>query len=109
MSIILGAIGKQQNIAETHDLENEIVTIRQSKMHLAASIKDLMNAGTDLDPENPLVKQLEARKERLAQLEKQLDMKLAECQDKLKMLEADKENYEKLFQSGVKSTYGGGG
>lgn len=107
MSIILGAIGKQESIAETHDLEKEITVIRKSKMNLSATVKDLMNAGSDLDPENPLVKQLEARKERLALLEKELDMKLAELQDRLEMVKADKQNYDKLFQEGVQSTYGG--
>lgn len=107
MSLILGAMGKQQSIAEKNELQYKMSLIRTAIKTLATSRDGLMNAGTDLDPENPAVKQLEQRKERLALLEKKLNMQLAEYEDRLKMVEADEKNYEAMFKSGLESTFSG--
>jgi len=107
MSLILGAMGKQQSIAEKHELTYKMQLIRTAISSLATAKNDLMNAGTDLDPENPALKQLEQRKERLALLEKKLNMQLAEYEDKLKMVEADSQNYDKMFTDGVGAIYSG--
>ena len=105
MSLLLGAMGKQESIAEKHELTYKMSLIRASLRHLSESQKDLLNAGTDLDPSNPVVKQLEQRKERLALLEKKLNMQLEEYKDRLEMIEADEKNYENMFKEGVKSMY----
>jgi len=105
MSLLLGAMGTQQSIAEKHELTYKMSLIRVSLQHLTESQKDLLNAGTDLDPANPAVKQLEQRKERLALLEKKLNMQLQEYKERLEMIEANEQNYEKMFKDGLKSMY----
>lgn len=84
--------------------------ITQAKMGLSQSVSDLLNTGTDLDPENPVVKQLEQRKEKLNLLEKKLDMQMNEYKEKLEMVESEMKSCEGMFSSQVKEafSYGGG-
>lgn len=92
------------------DLEYKIQLITQAKMGLSQSVTDLLNAGTDLDPDNPVVKQLEARKEKLYLLEKKLDMQLQQYNSKLQMIEKEMESSKAMFDKNVQSSfaYGGG-
>lgn len=102
MGIIAAAINKQYLMAYKHDLEYKMSVIRQAKMGLTDSVNDLLNAGTDLDPENPAVKQLEQRKERLNLLEKKLDMQLEEYETKLKMVESNLQASDEMLKSSLK-------
>ena len=56
-------------------LESKIQWIATAKMELVASSDEILALGNDLDPENPAVKQLEARRDKLTILEKRLDFK----------------------------------
>ena len=103
MGLIAATIQKQSMIAYKHDLEYKMMLISQAKMGLSDSTKDLMSVGTDMDPDNPVVKQLEQRKERLNALEKKLDMELAEYKTRLEMAEANMAMAEKMEQSAIKS------
>lgn len=98
MGIIAATVTQQYLIAYKNDLEYKISLIQQAKLGLADSVKDLLNAGSDLDPENPAVKQLEQRKERLNLLEKKLDMQLAEYQQKLNMVEQNLKSTEGMMK-----------
>lgn len=98
MGIIAATVTQQYLIAYKNDLEYKISLIQQAKLGLADSVKDLLNAGSDLDPENPAVKQLEQRKERLNLLEKKLDMQLAEYQQKLNMVEQNLKSCEGMMK-----------
>ena len=53
------------------DLEYKVQLISEAKMNLSKTCTDLLNVGSDLDSDDPLVKKLEARKERLNVMEKQ--------------------------------------
>lgn len=46
-------------------LETKIQWIASAKMELVASSDEIMALGNDLDPDNPAVKQLEARRDKL--------------------------------------------
>jgi len=111
MGLISASIRKQYLLAYRNELEFKMQVITQSKMGLSQSVSDLLNAGTDLDSENPVVKQLEQRKERLNILEKKLDMQMNEYQEKLKMVEKEMEACDAMFESNLKTSfsYGGGG
>ena len=61
-------------------LESKIQWISTAKMELMASSNDIMSLGNDLDPDNPAVKQMQARRDRLTVLEKKLDMQMQEYQ-----------------------------
>ena len=69
------------------DLEYKIDLINETKLSLATSLNELVNVGSDLDPSNPMVKQLQARKERLHQLEKKLDMQLQMYNTQLQLVQ----------------------
>lgn len=101
MGLIAATINKQYLIAYRNELEYKVSLINQAKLGLSNSASDLLNAGTDMDPENPAVKQLEQRKERLNMLEKKLDMQLDEYQTKLKMVEENIKACDTMIDSAV--------
>lgn len=105
MGILAAAIRKQYLIASKNELQYKIQLITQAKMELSKSVSDLLNVGTDLDPENPVVKQLEQRKEKLNLLEKKLDMEMNEYKERLEMIEAEEKSCEEMFKSGVQSSF----
>ena len=87
MGIVTQTIGQQRYIAMQMDLEYKINLINETKLSLASSLNELVNVGSDLDPSNPMVKQLQARKEKLHQLEKKLDMQLHMHQTQLQLVQ----------------------
>ena len=62
------------------DLEYKIQLVSQAKTDLAAQEAQLINAGTDLSADSPVLKQLNARKERMHLLEKKLDQQMLQYQ-----------------------------
>lgn len=102
MSLVAATITKQSMIAYKNELEYKILLINQAKMGLSESATELMNAGTDMDPESPAIKQLEQRKERLNLLEKKLDLQLSEYKAKLEMVEANLGLAEQMESSAIK-------
>lgn len=102
MGLIAATITKQYLIAYKNELEYKMTLIRQAKLGLAESSTELLNAGTDLNPEDPTVKQLEQRKERLNLLEKKLDMQLDEYEVKLKMIDKNIEACEQQISGAIK-------
>lgn len=98
MGVVAATVTQQQLMAYKSDLERDILAINQAKMSLSSSVTDLLNAGTDLDPDNPMVKQLEQRKERLHLLEKKLDMELHEKQVQLQMVESNMKACESMMK-----------
>ena len=105
MGLLIATIRKQYLIAYKNELEYKIQLITQAKMGLSQSVSDLLNVGTDLDPENPVVKQLEQRKEKLNLLEKKLDMQMNEYQEKAKMVEKEIESCDAMFESNMKTAF----
>ena len=85
------------------DLEYKIQLVSQAKVDLVAQSTELVNAGTDLDPNSPVVKQLEARKERLHMLEKKLDQQMLQYQSRLTLINAEYQSAQKQFQSNASS------
>ena len=73
-------------------LESKIQWISTAKMELMASSNDIMSLGNDLDPDNPAVKQMEARRDRLTLLEKKLDMQMQEYQTRIQAVQKELES-----------------
>lgn len=73
-------------------LETKIQWIATAKMELVASSDEILALGNDLDPDNPAVKQMEARRDRLAVLEKRLDLQMQEYQNRLNMVNKELES-----------------
>ena len=87
------------------DLEYKMQLITEAKMNLSKTCTDLINVGTDLDADDPMVKMLEARKERLNIMEKKLDMQLQEYKDKLKMIDTEFDSCDQLLQKNIERSF----
>ena len=92
MGIVVGTVDKQYFMAYRNQLEEKVSELKTAKLALATSSAELINVGTDMDPDSPMVKQLEQRKVRLNLLEKKLDLELSETKDKLKMIDGGLED-----------------
>ncbi len=103
MGLIAATVTKQYLIAYRNELEYKMTLIRQAKLGLSDSVSELIQAGNSYnDPENPIVKQLEARRERLNLLEKKLDMQLSEYETKLKIIEQNISQADSMIGSSIK-------
>lgn len=86
-------------------LETKIQWIASAKMELVASSSEIMALGNDLDPENPAVKQLEARRDKLAILEKRLDMQMQEYQNRLQMVQAEYQSCKEAVNKAINESF----
>ena len=87
------------------DLEYKITLITDAKMNLAQAVSDIVDVGTDLDADEPLVRKLNARKERLHVMEKQLDVQMAVYQGKLNMINTEMDSCGKLVDENIKRSF----
>jgi hypothetical protein len=74
-------------------------------MELCASGDEIMALGNDLDPNNPAVKQLEARRDKLTALEKRLDMQMQEFQNRLSMVEAELKSCRDAVHNAIEDSF----
>lgn len=86
-------------------LETKIQWIASAKMELVASSDEIMALGNDLDPDNPAVKQLEARRDKLIILEKKLDLQMQEYQNRLKMVDAEMQSAQGAVDSAIQRSF----
>ena len=86
-------------------LESKIQWIYTAKDDLVASSNEIMALGNDLDPDNPAVKQMEARRDKLIVLEKKLDLQLKEYSTRLKMIDAELQAAEQAVDSAIQSSF----
>ena len=84
-----------------YTLENKIQWIASAKMDLVASSDEIMALGNDLDPDNPAVKQMEARRDKLAVLEKKLDMQMRDYQNRLEMVKTELKSCEGAMNEAI--------
>ena len=86
-------------------LETKIQWISTAKMELCSSSSEIMSLGNDLDPDNPAVKQLEARRDKLAVLEKKLDLQMQEYQTRLEMVNKELESCKNAVSSAIDRSF----
>ncbi len=91
--------------AQRLDLEYKIQLISDAKMQLSRTVTDLMNAGTDLESDSPIVKKLEQRKERLYLLEKKLDMQLEQYKTRLKAIEVEQQSCDQMLEKNLQRSF----
>lgn len=89
--------------SQRSDLTYKIDLVTQAKADIASQNAQLVTAGTDLSADSPVLKQLEARKERLHLLEKKLDQQLLQYQTQLSMVDAQLKRCSEDFNQSVKS------
>lgn len=86
-------------------LETKIQWISTAKMELCASEDEILSLGNDLDPDNPAVKQLEARRNKLAVLEKRLDVQMQSYQTRLQMVQKELESCKGAINSAIDRSF----
>ena len=88
------------------DLEYRTQLISVAKMNLSNTVNDLLNAGSDLEPDSPEVKALQKRKERLYLVEKRLSEQLQRFQVQLKMVEAEYQAVQQQIDKNIQYAFG---
>ena len=105
MGLITSTFRMMYLTAYRYDLEAKIQWIATAKMELTASASDIQALGNDLDPDNPAVKQLEARRDKLVALEKRLDLQSQEYQNRLQMVDAELTSVKSAVTESIKSSF----
>jgi len=105
MGLAAATIRLMQLNMERLDLEYKVQLISDAKMNLARTITDLVNVGTDLEPDSPVVKKLEQRKERLYLLEKKLDMQMSQYNIRLKMIEQETQSCQQMIDKNIQRSF----
>ena len=101
MGLITSSYRMMYLTAYKYSLESKIQWIATAKMELVASSDEIMALGNDLDPENPAVKQMEARRDKLNALEKRLDIQMQEYQNRLQMVEAELKSAQNAVKEAI--------
>ena len=91
--------------AERLDLEYKLQLISDAKMSLGKTLSDLLQVGTDLEPDSPVVKKLEQRKERLHLLEKKLDLQMEQYKQRLQAIEMSQRSCDQMMQKNVQKSF----
>ena len=86
-------------------LETKIQWISTAKLELTTSASEIMSLGNDLEPDNPAIKQLEARRDKLAVLEKKLDLQMQEYQNRLEMVNKELESCKGAVSSAIERSF----
>ena len=106
MGLITSTIRVAMLASQRLDLEYKVLLITQAKMNLSQSVSDLMQVGTDYtDPESQVVKMLNQRVARLQQLEKRLDMQLAQYNTRLEMINKEFESAVQMRSKNIESSF----
>lgn len=103
MGLLTAAMRMSYLKASQSDLEYKIQLVSKAKLDISTQTTELVNAGTDLDPNSPVVKQLEARREKLHLMEKQLDQQMLAYQNRLKLIETEYKSCSQMFDKNVSS------
>lgn len=105
MGLITSSFRMMYLTAYQLSLETKVQWIATAKMELCASSDEILALGNDLDPDNPAVKQLEARRDRLAALEKKLDLQMQEYQTRLEMVKTELSSCKNALSSAVERSF----
>lgn len=102
MGILTAQVRTQYLRLYESDLQFKIQMITQTKLNLSANINDLVNIGTDLDPDSPELKLLEQRRQKLKMVEDNLDAMIERYKVQLQAVQAEKQSADKYLQDGLK-------
>ena len=105
MGLIASSFRMMYLTAYQISLESKIQWIASAKMELVASSDEIMALGNDLDPENPAVKAMEARRDSLIVLEKKLDLQMQEYQNRLKMVDAEMQSAQNAVDKSIERSF----
>ncbi len=87
------------------DLEYKIQLITQAKLNLMSSNNDLMQVGTDYDPESPIVKTLQQRQAKMKLLEQRLDQQMDAYQAQYRAVVSEMEAARTMRDRDIQTTF----
>ena len=105
MSFVTGSIRLFYLTQLKNDLNYKIMLISEAKMDMAKAVTDLMDVGTDLNPDSPIIKDMKARREKLEIMSKQLDAKMVLYKSKLEAVNQEIGEATKQVQEGAKNEF----
>lgn len=105
MGVLVATMRCQQLLNQKSDLEYKIQLITQAKMNLVSSNNDLLQVGTDYDPDSPVVKTLQQRQAKMKLLEQQLDQQMNNYQAELNMVMTEYESARRRRDEGIRQSF----
>lgn len=105
MGLFSGLIRLQYLKLEQLSTEYKIQEISMNKIRVSEHAVNLVSIGSDLDPESPEYKALEARREKLQLMEKKLDQEMLRYQTLLKAINTEIESAQKIVDSSIKRSF----
>ena len=105
MGLIASSFRLMYLTAYRNSLETKIQWITSAKMELIASSDEIMALGNDLEADNPAVKQLKARRDKLVALEKKLDLQMQEYQNRLKMVDTELQSAQGAVDASIQRSF----
>lgn len=105
MGYSVAAFENMSLISERSDLEYRAALIVDAKENLGRTATELLQVGTDLDPDSPVVKKLEQRKERLHLIEKKLDLQLERIKKRLSEIDIARQSAAQMMQKNIKESF----
>ncbi len=106
MSIVGLEIIQQMAIAELHDIDNQLVRLSQLKGSLASGMGDYLQMMTNLDPDSPEFKIIQAKRLKLAAYEKKIDGEIQRYQNKRKKVEGRLNSTSQMLDGNIHRQYG---
>lgn len=105
MGLATSQLRLMQLMLHRMDLQYKVQLISEAKMNLSKTCTDLLNVGTDLDSDDPMLKKLEARKERLNMMEKKLDTQMAQYNTRLDMINAEYDACKGMLDKNIERSF----
>ena len=106
MGFLVAFCRKMYLINYTNSLQVKLNDITTQKMNLTDTISQLVSEISDIgNSDSPAVKQLEARRVELENLEKKLDMRLQKIQTQLQAANTEMQSADQALQNGIKSSF----
>ena len=87
------------------DLSHKIRLINEAKLDMERSVTSLMDVGTDLDPDSPIIKNMKARRDKMELVERELNQKLTLYQSKLAAVEEEIKEVRGLVKNDAQTEF----
>ena len=87
------------------DLSHKIRLINEAKLDMERSVTSLMEVGTDLDPDSPIIKNMKARRDKMELVERELNQKLTLYQSKLAAVDEEIKEVRGLVKNDAQTEF----
>lgn len=105
MGVLVATMRCQYLLNLKTDLEYKIQLITQAKMNLMSSNNDLLQVGTDYDPESPIVKTLQQRQAKMKLLEQKLDQQKEMYQTQLQAVMTEYQSCSEMRRGEIQRAF----